>query len=66
MSVKAVDSFEIGYFALTPSPAPTGAGEGSVALGFEALPSDQRLYLRKCSVRFSTLAWVQGCPEHLI
>ncbi len=28
MSAEALDGFEIGYFTLTPSPSPTGAGEG--------------------------------------
>lgn len=51
MSIDTVDGFGMLCFALTPGPSPTGAGEGSVELHFEALHSDQWLHSTKCSVR---------------
>ncbi len=36
MSTDTVDGFGMRRFALPPSPSPAGAGEGSVAPGFEA------------------------------
>jgi len=54
--LKGVRSPLRGLLALTPSPSPTGAGEGSVELSVEALPSDQRLCSATCSVRTATSA----------
>ncbi len=39
---------------LTPSPSPTGAGEGRVDPGFEPSYSDQRLDTTRRPVRLST------------
>ncbi len=56
MSVDVVGGFGRCRFALTPSPSPTGAGEGSAAPGVEASHSDQWLCSATCFFHPSTSA----------
>lgn len=54
MSAGSIDGFAMRRFTLSPSLAPTGAGEGSAELSLEASHSDQQLCSTECSVRPST------------